>query len=412
MDNVTHSLVGAVVGEWAYRAKTKREASDSKLDDQARRLWLWASVGANNFPDLDVLYTRITPGPLGSLLHHRGHTHTFLAVIPQWFIVMALLWLLAWPLRYRGLGRAEWRMAGVLAAFGLCLHVLADTWNSYGVHPFWPLSNEWIYGDAVFIIEPFLWAFFAAAILAFGRTRLRFVPMSLLAILLGAGLYYELVGARAAIVAATAAGLSWFFRKRPARTASLALIIAAVYILAHLAASRYIRHHVATRAKPGETVLDVVLSPVPASPLCWFTIRIATAGPVYEVKRGIVSLFPALQAAAACPDLGRLSAAGPQERALETLGPIQAGWGETYKTELSNFEVLKDHCPYRAWMRFARVPFITADGATDLRFSRRGMRNFADLSGGDPSACPPNIPPWVPPRLDVIKLVGGEAWFD
>ena len=33
-----------------------------------------------------------------------------------------------------------------------------DFTNSYGVHPFWPVDNRWYYGDAVFIVEPLLWA--------------------------------------------------------------------------------------------------------------------------------------------------------------------------------------------------------------------------------------------------------------
>jgi hypothetical protein len=44
-----------------------------------------------------------------------------------------------------------------LALAGTLSHIALDFTNSYGVHPFWPLYNGWVYGDAVFIVEPWLW---------------------------------------------------------------------------------------------------------------------------------------------------------------------------------------------------------------------------------------------------------------
>ena len=42
-------------------------------------------------------------------------------------------------------------------ACALLSHIVADAWNSYGVHPFWPFDNHWYYGDAINIYEPWLW---------------------------------------------------------------------------------------------------------------------------------------------------------------------------------------------------------------------------------------------------------------
>src|SRR4029453_7993236 len=36
-------------------------------------------------------------------------------------------------------------------------HLALDALNSYGVHPFYPADNRWYFGDAVFILEPWLW---------------------------------------------------------------------------------------------------------------------------------------------------------------------------------------------------------------------------------------------------------------
>ncbi len=35
----------------------------------------------------------------------------------------------------------------VMAVVGVLLHLGMDALNSYGVHPYWPLNNRWMYGD-------------------------------------------------------------------------------------------------------------------------------------------------------------------------------------------------------------------------------------------------------------------------
>ena len=55
--------MGAALAELALRDAPSRAE---------RRLFLATAVIASNFPDLDLLYTGVTPEPLGYLLHHRG----------------------------------------------------------------------------------------------------------------------------------------------------------------------------------------------------------------------------------------------------------------------------------------------------------------------------------------------------
>src|SRR6188768_1978193 len=51
------------------------------------------SALANNLPDVDIVYTWITgPRPLGSLLHHRGHTHTLLLALPGAWLLGLGVW--------------------------------------------------------------------------------------------------------------------------------------------------------------------------------------------------------------------------------------------------------------------------------------------------------------------------------
>ena len=43
-------------------------------------------------------------------------------------------------------------------------HVALDLLNNYGVRLLMPFSNRWFYGDAVFIIDPWLWLTLGAGI--------------------------------------------------------------------------------------------------------------------------------------------------------------------------------------------------------------------------------------------------------
>src|SRR5262245_24597773 len=117
----------------------------------------FCSALANNLPDFDFAYTRIVPGKLGYLLHHRGHTHTvaiglLLGVIP---LVLVRIWARRRAVRFDA---SDWRALTALSLAGPLLHVMMDFANTYGVHPFWPLWSRWFYGDLLFIVEPYLWA--------------------------------------------------------------------------------------------------------------------------------------------------------------------------------------------------------------------------------------------------------------
>src|SRR3954470_4604398 len=72
LDNITHSLVGSAVAQLAY------PPGCSRAD---RRVFQTLGVLAANLPDIDLVYTAISPAPLGYLLHHRGHTHTLAGML-------------------------------------------------------------------------------------------------------------------------------------------------------------------------------------------------------------------------------------------------------------------------------------------------------------------------------------------
>src|SRR5690606_5175852 len=137
---------------------------------RARVVLVTASALAQNPPDFAFLYAGITPGKLGYLLHHRGHTHTLpVALVPALPLKAAARALLA-----RGRPPAfDPRALFGLTLLGPVLHIAMDFSNNYGVHPFWPFDNRWFYGDAVFSVEPWLWVAAFPALIASTRGVVR-----------------------------------------------------------------------------------------------------------------------------------------------------------------------------------------------------------------------------------------------
>src|SRR5690606_20591590 len=122
-----------------------------------RKVYWLVSILGNNLPDLDILYAGLTlNGRLGYLLHHRGHTHTLLIGLLQGAIIgaVAQYWL---KRNVKNLSSWDEKAIWFLSLLSPVIHLGMDSLNNYGVHPFWPFWNGWMYGDSVFIIEPLLW---------------------------------------------------------------------------------------------------------------------------------------------------------------------------------------------------------------------------------------------------------------
>ncbi|HET8875499.1 MAG TPA: metal-dependent hydrolase, partial [Casimicrobiaceae bacterium] len=162
MDNVTHTLIGALLGESA--ARLAPPAGNGRQAKLRRGLFLAVAIVGSNFPDADLLSTLGADGKLAYLLEHRGHTHTVAGAL---LISLAMLGGCALWQRWRGLvlPARDRRWLVALALLAPLFHIAMDALNTYGVHPWWPFDNRWYYGDAVFIVEPLFWA--AAAPLAF-----------------------------------------------------------------------------------------------------------------------------------------------------------------------------------------------------------------------------------------------------
>lgn len=152
MDNICHTLVGAALGEAGLKRRTA--------------LGMATLLVASNLPDVDaaVFFTETL-----AMSFRRGWTHGVLA--------MAVLPLLLAGVMY-GAGRLWHRRASArmilplrgsalvaLSYTGMLLHIALDWVNSYGIRLLMPFSERWFYGDALYVVDPVLYAVLGAGIL-------------------------------------------------------------------------------------------------------------------------------------------------------------------------------------------------------------------------------------------------------
>jgi inner membrane protein len=131
---------------------------------------------AANVPDIDVLVLFL--GSYAGLALRRGWTHGPLAMVLLPLALTAVM--LGWDRWVRRRGASGASLAPmtfgatlIIAFIGVLSHTFLDWLNTYGVRLMMPFSREWFYGDAVFIIDPWLWLLFTIALVRWRRTRRR-----------------------------------------------------------------------------------------------------------------------------------------------------------------------------------------------------------------------------------------------
>lgn len=150
MDNLTHSMVGAVLGQMGLKRRSG--------------LAMPTLIIAANIPDIDA--TCAIWGTQ-SLAMRRGLTHGPLALLLLPLAVTGLMIAFdRWQARREARPhqrlpvRPAWLL--ILAYIGTLSHPALDWLNSYGIRLLEPFSSRWFYGDTLFIIDIWLWALLIA----------------------------------------------------------------------------------------------------------------------------------------------------------------------------------------------------------------------------------------------------------
>ena len=273
MDNLTHSLVGLTLG----RTRLGR----------ASPLAVPGLVVAANLPDLDIV-VRPFGGSAAYLEYHRGVTHALVGIVAQALLFTVLWWWLERRVAPDRAAPGPFAKGGPFApiAVGLLTHPLLDFLNVYGIRPWLPFDGTWIYGDLVFVVDPWGWLGLGAiAALAGPRSRGGDVGWAVVAVAATSVLYGVgrdrvpvglLVAWPAAVLAIAAArGLG-----AGARRPRVVLSVGALLLAGYLATLAGLRHRAASlalddvrpRLHAGETVVDVSRSPSPGDPRSWTVI--------------------------------------------------------------------------------------------------------------------------------------------
>ncbi len=215
VDNLCHALTGLAMGHAGLKRRTP--------------LALTTLVLAANAPDIDIA---VVATDTLAVYFRRGWTHGPPAML---LLPVALTALVVAFDRFVRQRRSlppppvVPRQVLVVAALGTWSHPLLDYMNSYGIRLLMPFSGHWFYGDALYIIDPWLY------------------------LVLGAGVW-----------------LAWKARGPAAngiRTARAALVVATLYVAAMYGSNLWARSVVAEGlARAGQPDARFMVTPVAVNP--------------------------------------------------------------------------------------------------------------------------------------------------
>jgi inner membrane protein len=360
-------LVGIAVG--LSLVDEPKEASESARtpDVSWQQQLVAAACGllASIAPDIDRIddcfLNRFGPDGhgLSYMLYHRGHTHTVVGCLALAAVLFAFFWL-----PRRRYGPSPGRLAGIVLG-GTLLHLFLDFSNDYGVHPWWPLSERWFYGDYLFLAEP-----------AVGAALIPFIV----------GVFTRNVRLRILIsTAATTAfictlvfwkkwGVGWFpvsftalvliaqllvqkGEVRPKGAWAVLLCVLGVFLGASQLAAASARR-LMTEERPNECVMDVVTTPAPGNPLCFRVIVLSQVGGEFVARLGTRSLARFVDPESCFSPPHCL---GPRSIVFSPVGLSEErgwSWAVSFRGTTSKFEefAATNH-RVKESRRFLRVPF-------------------------------------------------------
>ena len=142
MDNITHTLAGALLGQMGLRRRS--------------RFAFAACLLGANAPDIDVFAPQVIP--VDGIQFHRGPIHGVFAWPVLAAGIVAILWLVD-RLKPRREGTLPFRAGALfLVAFlAVLTHPFLDWLTTYAIALLAPVSWRWYSGNAIFIIDWVYW---------------------------------------------------------------------------------------------------------------------------------------------------------------------------------------------------------------------------------------------------------------
>lgn len=157
IDNITHSLAGALIGEMGLKRRS--------------RFAFAACLLGANAPDIDVFAPLILP--VDGIAFHRGPLHAVFAWPILALGIVAILWIVD-RLRPGGPDALPFRPGWLFgtAFVAVLSHPFLDWLTTYAIALFAPLSWKWYSGNAIFIVDWVYWLLMGGGILlSEGRWR-------------------------------------------------------------------------------------------------------------------------------------------------------------------------------------------------------------------------------------------------
>ncbi len=278
------------------------------------------------------------------------------------------------------------------------LHIGMDFTNNYGVHPFWPLNNQWFYGDSVFIIEPLFWAACAPLVIVFRTRPARFAVLLLLATAIGLVFFSGLVPRPNAIAYSLIVIAMLLIGARAPAHISLAagIILWLGATLTFLITSQVARARVdaaVAQQFPGSALLDRVVTPMPSNPVCWEVMLVQREEGDAVLRRAMLTVAPSRLSADRC--LSRSLGLPP----TAPLVPVaradsdELKWYGQIGTPLDQLATLaQNDCEAAAALRFIRAPWLAKIKGEvvlgDLRYGREQALGFAEIAIRDDPQLP------------------------
>ncbi len=425
MDNFTHSLIGLAFGEVFYQFAKKKTS-------QPRSLFYCTSILANNFPDIDLVYSLFDSTSLGYLVHHRGYTHTFVWLVPQFFL-LSLLTSLYQKITKNYVSQKQNLLLYLTSLIGLTLHIGMDAFNVYGVHPLHPFNENWFYGDRIFIIEPLIWSALLPLFLVSVKTKWKYLILAAPVLLMTLGFALKALTIYSlALVFLTFFGLLFFLLKIDFKNNSLSskslpkfldkpfvsLYAFLLVLCVFLVAGGTVKNQILKQTKDHQLndLYDIALSPAPANPFCWVFLLADGNSVDYRIHKGIYNLIPFIK----CPSFfsrKTYQLSNTIEMPINSSNITFTGFLRATKQSLT--EDIESNCRLKAWFQFTRIPFklstlklnadlgkkngknkVQNDIYFDARFLRdRNEKSFATFETGEEKKheCPPYPAPWNAP---------------